>query len=194
MNTSIFTTLIIVFIVYLNLTTIDAKPFRTKNRKNENDDIIIDNDYNIDDDDNNNNNELTSYDEIRRIFQEDPIHDKQPSKTTSSPMTTTTVKPEKEENDDDLGLNEADDGSPCSGGGTIFTYTIHSTDEDDDSQADSGRHDYDNVGSEEDYDYYQMIPWFRRDQHYRPSRGSYRKPIRGTWYSSDHYFPFYIPH
>nr|CAH8849377.1 unnamed protein product [Trichobilharzia regenti] len=157
----------------------NAKPFITKITKNVNDDIINDNDYNTGD-----NNELTSYDEIRRIFQEDPIHDKQPTKTTSSPMTTTTVKPEKEEEEEenDLGLNEADDeSSPCSGG-------------DDDSQTDSGRQDYDTVGAEEDYDYYQMIPWFRRDQNRRPSRGSYRKPMRGTWYSSDHYFPFYIPH
>ncbi|CAH8527350.1 unnamed protein product [Heterobilharzia americana] len=126
MNTIICSTLII-FIICARWTTIDAKPFRGKRYASDEKD---DNVYILDD----NDDQLTGYDEIKRLFEEGSVDNKQPSKTTPPMLTTTTTESERERND--IELEELDDETPCSGGGAIFTYTIHNSD-DDESQVDS---------------------------------------------------------
>ncbi|CAH8495726.1 unnamed protein product [Schistosoma turkestanicum] len=193
MNKSAYT-LFLIFIIYVNWTILDAKPYQLK-RDASDEESVDDSSIGNNDDDH-----FTDYDEIRRIFQEGSINGRQSTETTSAMSTTTTTTPtptlkptgesDKEEIEE-LPEEDSDDQSPCSGGGTIFTYTIHGDDIDGDGQVEFSNHDEDNDMSGDDYDFYPMYPWFGREQfHHQRPRKPFHKPTRNTWYSRYDHFPF----
>ncbi|XP_018651201.1 hypothetical protein Smp_063330 [Schistosoma mansoni] len=182
MNKSIYV-LITISIVCVNWITLDAKPVHLKSETSESGDELLD--INKDD-------QYSDYDELKRIFQEGSINDRQPTKTTPS-MATTTQRPitesDKEDNEEPI-VDDSDDQSPCSYGGTVFTYTIHG-DIDGNDHMESNSHDEDDYMPADDYDFHPIYSWLGRDDsfHQRP-RKPYHKPTRNTWYSRYDTFPF----
>nr|CAX75833.1 hypothetical protein [Schistosoma japonicum] len=176
MNTFIYS-LFIMYIIGVNWINVEAKPFHISGNYHEDTE----------------SNQHTSYEEIRRMFQDDSMEDRQPTDTTSSMMTTTEGPTVEMDRDDNAVDDQSDDQSPCVGGGAVFTYTIHSDDGDGVGQIEFDSHGDENDVFIDDNDFFPLLSWSERDDydfHRRQPRRPYRKPTRNSWHSRYDSFPF----